>query len=174
MKTVRDNCAAEAFRKQMYGGSIMQVITRLDRTQFIENRTHDGRRARKGLIALAAVLAGMSGIALMTQSAAAGKADVVAAKAVPTANGTWRFDVTIRHEDTGWEHYADRYEILSMKGRLLATRVLAHPHETEQPFTRSLYNVRIPRGVKRVRIRAHDSRHGYGGGEIVLTLPSHR
>ncbi len=117
------------------------------------------------------VLACVVGFALAAQPALAGKADVVQARALPTANNTWRFDVTVRHEDSGWDHYADRYEILSMKGRVLATRVLAHPHVNEQPFTRSLYNVQIPKGIKRIRIRAHDSRHGYGGKEIVLTLP---
>ncbi|WP_038036487.1 hypothetical protein [Thermopetrobacter sp. TC1] len=121
-----------------------------------------------------AVLACVAGFALAAQPALAGKADVVQARAVSTANNTWRFDVTVRHEDSGWDHYADRYEILSMKGRVLATRVLAHPHVNEQPFTRSLYNVRIPKGIKRIRIRAHDSRHGYGGKEIVLTLPHGR
>ena len=62
------------------------------------------------------------------------------------ANG-WRFDVTIRHPDTGWDHYADGWRILDMDGTVLGTRVLHHPHETEQPFTRSLSGVAIPDGV---------------------------
>lgn len=52
--------------------------------------------------------------------------------------GGWRFDVTVSHPDTGWDHYADGWAIVDSEGREIGMRVLAHPHETEQPFTRSL------------------------------------
>jgi hypothetical protein len=51
---------------------------------------------------------------------------------------------------------------------LLGTRTLLHPHETEQPFTRSLAGVRIPNEVAEVTVRAHDRVHGYGGREVVV------
>lgn len=69
------------------------------------------------------------------------------------------FSVTLKHEDTGWDHYANRWEILDLQGNVLATRVLHHPHVDEQPFTRSLGNVVIPEGTKKVIVRAHDSVH---------------
>ena len=47
------------------------------------------------------------------------------------AANSWRFDVTIRHPDTGWEHYADGWRVLDMQGNELGMRVLHHPHETE-------------------------------------------
>ena len=102
--------------------------------------------------------------------AMAGEADVLQARAEQQQDGAWRFDVTVRHADTGWEHYADAWEILTPDGKLLAKRVLLHPHVQEQPFTRSLDGVRIPPAVKQVRIRAHDKVHGYGGKELLLTL----
>lgn len=37
---------------------------------------------------------------------------------------------------------------------LLGRRVLLHPHETEQPFTRDLYGVSTPAGVTHVTVRA--------------------
>jgi hypothetical protein len=46
-----------------------------------------------------------------------------------------------------------------------------HPHENEQPFTRSLTGVAIPDGVTEVTIRAHDSVDGYGGKEFTVALP---
>lgn len=52
--------------------------------------------------------------------------------------GGWRFDVTVSHPDTGWDHYAGGWVIVDSEGREIGMRVLAHPHETEQPFTRSL------------------------------------
>lgn len=81
------------------------------------------------------------------------------------------FSVTLRHQDEGWDHYADRWEVLDESGNIIATRVLAHPHVNEQPFTRSLQGVKIPAGIKRVWIRAHDSVHGYGSQQAELVLP---
>jgi hypothetical protein len=110
-------------------------------------------------------------LGMATGVAGAGPADVVAARATCTAARVCRFDVTVRHADEGWEHYADRWEVLSPAGELLAVRVLQHPHVDEQPFTRSLEGVQIPAGVDRVRIRAHDSKHGLGGAEVTVALP---
>jgi hypothetical protein len=50
------------------------------------------------------------------------------------------------------------------------TRVLLHPHEAEQPFTRSQSGITIPEGVTEVRVRAHDLVDGYGGQEVVVDL----
>jgi len=98
----------------------------------------------------------------------AGEADVISVTVAETGTRIYRFDVTVRHEDSGWEHFADRWEVLDPDGRVLATRRLLHPHEKEQPFTRSLSGVRIPQGVISVTIRAHDSMHEYGGAERVI------
>lgn len=77
----------------------------------------------------------------------------------------------MKHDDDGWDHYANRWEVLSLDGKILATRKLAHPHDNEQPFTRSLRNVKIPADLNEVVIRAHDLLHEYGGKEIVVALP---
>ena len=79
---------------------------------------------------------------------------------VSKQNGTYTFAVTILHEDSGWEHYVNKYEILDADGQVLATRKLWHPHEHEQPFTRSLSGV-VLRGEKEVFVRANDSVNGY-------------
>ena len=54
-------------------------------------------------------------------------------------------------------------EVIAPDGRVIATRVLAHPHVDEQPFTRSLAAVADSRRVPWVRLRGHDLVHGYGG-----------
>ena len=54
---------------------------------------------------------------------------------------------------------------------MLGTRVLRHPHVNEQPFTRSLSGVAMPAGVDRLRLRAHDSVHEFGGAELTVELP---
>ncbi len=107
---------------------------------------------------------------LWAGAASAGEADVVAVEAVSEGAGAWRFDVTVAHGDEGWNHYADKWEVLAPDGRLLGTRVLLHPHVGEQPFTRSLGGVAIADEIDRVILRAHDSVHGLGGVEITVEL----
>ena len=104
--------------------------------------------------------------------ALAGKADVLDVEAVKLANGTYRFDVTIQHADEGLQHYTDRWEVVGPDGTVLAVRNLYHPHVDEQPLTRSLSGVCIPKGITTVTVRAHDSVHGYGGKTVTEALPS--
>ncbi len=79
---------------------------------------------------------------------------------VTEERGLYSFAVKILHEDSGWEHYVNRYEVLDSEGNILATRTLWHPHENEQPFTRSLSNVEV-KNMEKVYIRANDSVDGY-------------
>jgi hypothetical protein len=109
-------------------------------------------------------------IVLAAGGARAGEADVVDVQASRGGDGSWRFDVTVRHADTGWDHYADAFEVVAPDGTLLATRTLLHPHVDEQPFTRSLSGVEIPDGTSEVTVRAHDKIDGYGGAEVTVTL----
>jgi hypothetical protein len=102
--------------------------------------------------------------------AMAGEADVVAAHLIETGERVYTFSVTVAHSDEGWDHYADRWEIVAPDGRVLATRVLLHPHAEEQPFTRSLGDVAIPDGIEAVEVRAHDSVHGLGGQTMTVKL----
>ena len=101
----------------------------------------------------------------------AGQADVVDVTVQQSFDHSYQFEVSVRHNDEGWNHYADRWEVLAPDGTVLATRVLMHPHVDEQPFTRSLSGVSIPKGIGTVTIRAHDLVHGYGGKTITVELP---
>ncbi len=116
-----------------------------------------------GVVVVAvAVLAGAS--------ATAGEADVVGVE-VNARGGNYSFRVTVQHGDEGWDHYADKWDVIGPDGTVYGTRTLLHPHETEQPFTRSLSGIAIPAGVPHVTIRAHDSVHGDGGAEMTVELP---
>jgi hypothetical protein len=104
-------------------------------------------------------------------------ADVVHVKAVQAQDGTWTFHVTVEHPDTGWDDYADGWDVVTPDGEVLKpdegsqyTRTLLHPHQNEQPFTRSQSGIAIPEGVTEVRVRAHDLVDGYGGREVVVDL----
>ena len=114
-----------------------------------------------------------------------GNADVLHVRAVQTADSgtgsgrgsTWTFHVTVEHPDTGWEDYADGWDVVTPDGAVLKpdpsspfTRLLLHPHENEQPFTRSQSGIVIPEGVTQVRVRAHDLVDGFGGREVLVDL----
>ncbi|MCP4488061.1 MAG: hypothetical protein GY820_12185 [Gammaproteobacteria bacterium] len=81
------------------------------------------------------------------------------------------FSVTLQHADTGWQHYANQWDVLTLDGEILKSRVLYHPHVNEQPFTRSLSGVPVPMDLKQVKIRARDLKHGYSSQEYLVDLP---
>jgi hypothetical protein len=85
--------------------------------------------------------------------------------------GSCTFAVTLEHNDQGWHHYANQWDVMTLDDQLLGSRVLYHPHENEQPFTRSLSGVMIPEGVRQVKIRARDSEHGYSKQEVLVDIP---
>jgi len=74
----------------------------------------------------------------------------------------WSFNVTLAYPDTGWEDYADGWQVETPDGQILGLRILFHPHVGEQPFTCSMGGVVIPPGVNEVVIRSHSLVNGYG------------
>ncbi|MDH3714929.1 MAG: hypothetical protein OET44_13925 [Gammaproteobacteria bacterium] len=110
-------------------------------------------------------------VILAVRLTVAGEVDVVDARIAESGARTYRVDVTLRHADTGWEHYADKWDVVAPDGSVLGTRVLYHPHVDEQPFTRSLSAIKVPAGIEHVTIRAHDKVHGYRGKTLQLELP---
>lgn len=121
------------------------------------------RRRRLSAIALAAGL-------LPCTTLPAGEVDVTDVAIESLGGDRYRIDATLRHDDTGWDHYANRWEVRAPDGRLLGTRELLHPHVEEQPFTRSL-TLEIPREVATVTIVAFDSVHADGGTTRELAVP---
>ncbi|MDD9875908.1 MAG: hypothetical protein OXR84_00540 [Magnetovibrio sp.] len=119
-------------------------------------------------------LAAAAAFWLAPAPAAADQASVLDATVTANGDGSYSFSATVRHGDTGWKHYADKFEVLGPDGKVLGTRVLYHPHVDEQPFTRSLGRVQIPIGVTEVTIRAHDKVHGDGKRTFKLKLPPRR
>ena len=108
---------------------------------------------------------------LAVPSAQAGGADVVSVKVTPTSDGKFNFSVAVRHDDEGWDHYSNVWQVVGADGTVYGERILLHPHENEQPFTRSQSGVVIPDGVTEVFIRAGDSQHEFSGVEKTVLLP---
>lgn len=105
---------------------------------------------------MAVIASGSTGIG----AAVAGAVEIVNVKAEKQKAG-WLFNVTLKHADTGWEHYADAWRVVTKDGKELGTRTLFHPHVDEQPFTRSLRDVKIPSDASEVFVEAHDKVHGW-------------
>ncbi len=97
-------------------------------------------------------------------------AQVTHVEAIQRSSGSWCFDTSVRHNDQGWDHYADRWEVLDIEGNELGYRKLGHPHDNEQPFTRSRCQIKIPSEISKVIVRAKCNKHGFGGKEFVVTL----
>jgi hypothetical protein len=109
-------------------------------------------------------------LAILSPVAVAGEVDVTKVRVMKDRSG-YTFVVTLRHGDEGWKHYANRWEVLSPDGKkLLGVRKLLHPHVNEQPFTRRLSSVRIPKKYKKVIIRGHDTVHGFGGHAVKVKI----
>ena len=85
-------------------------------------------------------------------------------------DNSWLVKVTLEHSDTGWDHYADNWQVVDTEGNVLGSRVLQHPHIKEQPFTRDLAGVKIPDGVTTIYIKAHDKVHGWTTNELKVDL----
>ncbi|SFA86287.1 hypothetical protein SAMN05421688_1265 [Poseidonocella pacifica] len=106
--------------------------------------------------------------ATLPHTALADPPEIRAAMATRTGD-TWRIDVTIAHPDTGWDHYADGWEVIAPTGEGIGFRELLHPHVNEQPFTRSL-QVSVPEGVGSLFIRARCLQDGWGETKVPLAL----
>ena len=113
----------------------------------------------------------ITAILLISLSAYAGEADVIEVDIKKTADNLYFFKVTVRHADEGWDHYANKWDVVAPDGAVLGTRTLYHPHVDEQPFTRSLSDVIIPASITEVTVRAHDSVHEYGGKTMKVAVP---
>lgn len=97
--------------------------------------------------------------------------DVVAAKVRAGGTDTFNFDVTVSSPYDTPQRYADAFRVRGSDGTVYGERILLHDHAGEQPFTRDLYGVRIPRSVREVTVQARDQRHGYGGKTVTVKLP---
>lgn len=106
---------------------------------------------------------------ILAGPALADPAIVVSANARHLGTG-WTFDVTLSHPETGWDDYADGWRVLGADGTVYGTRELLHPHENEQPFTRSLSGVAVPEGVHEVFVQARTSVEGWGRERFPVEL----
>jgi len=107
------------------------------------------------------VITGIALLILTSQSVYAAEVEILSAQFKQMANLKWSVAVTLRHNDQGWDHFADRWQIVDQDNNILGTSILLHPHVHEQPFTRSLNSVSIPTYTQQLFIEARDNTHGW-------------
>lgn len=110
--------------------------------------------------------------ALISAGCYAGEVAIEFARFEAEGAGAWHVSVTLRHADSGWDHYVDAWRVVTGDGRIIGARMLYHPHVDEQPFTRSLGGIKPPVGVVRVYVEAHDSVHGWSQERLAVDLNS--
>ena len=97
--------------------------------------------------------------------------DVLGVKVQARGTDEFDFDVTVSSPYDTAQRYADGFRVTSKGGKGLGERKLWHDHASEQPFTRDLYGVKVPRTERVVLVQARDQRFGYGGKTVEVVLP---
>ena len=110
-----------------------------------------------------------TGLTLVSSLVQAGEVSILGVEFNRGA-GDWTVNVTLKHADTGWQHYADGWRVVDGKGKVFGMRTLHHPHVNEQPFTRSLSGVAIPAKLTTVYVEAHDKVHGWSKDRVMVDL----
>lgn len=100
-----------------------------------------------------------------------GCADIIDVEVERAADDTFTVTATVSSADTGWDKYADAWEVRTSDGTVLGTRELLHPHVDEQPFTRNLTGVDIPAGTETITVAARDSVEGFCGETFDVPSP---
>jgi hypothetical protein len=129
------------------------------------------KRLSELLAVFALALGVASGPACGADAAAQKHPDVVSAKVRPSGTDTFDFDVTVSSPYDTPQRYADAFRVSGKDGSVYGERELLHDHANEQPFTRDLHGVRIPRAVRVVVVQARDRKFGYGGRSLEVALP---
>ena len=96
---------------------------------------------------------------------------VIDVKVKSSGDNRFDFDVTLSSPYDTPQRYADAFRLKSLEGKVYGERILLHDHQNEQPFTRDLYGVTIPAGIRLVVVEGRDQKYGYGGKTMQITLP---
>jgi hypothetical protein len=107
---------------------------------------------------------------MMANFANAGDVTLLAVEFEEKLNHQWEVKATLKHTDEDTTHYADAFQVEDEAGNVLGVRVLQHPHIEEQPFTRALAGVHIPKNSTIVYVKAHDKVHGWGKQGLKVDL----
>ncbi|SFD65282.1 hypothetical protein SAMN05660831_02015 [Thiohalospira halophila DSM 15071] len=76
----------------------------------------------------------------------------------------------LEHDDEARYHFLDGWRVTTPEGEVLAEQDFKHPRPQAPPRRATLRGVRLPEGVTRLQVEAHDRLHGWGGNPVVVEL----
>jgi len=76
----------------------------------------------------------------------------------------------LEHDDEARYHFLDGWRVTTPEGEVLAEQGFRHPRPQAPPRRATLTKIRLPEGVERIRVEAHDRLHGWGGNPVVVEL----
>jgi hypothetical protein len=96
--------------------------------------------------------------------------NVLSASVTKSTDNTYVVEATLSSPYDTPQRYANAWRVVDLAGNVLGVRELAHDHQTEQPFTRTLEGVVIPAGVDVVFIEGRDQANGWGGLRVQVAV----
>ena len=94
---------------------------------------------------------------------------ILKAEAIAKTNQLFDIAVTLRHPDTGWDHFANEWVVIVNGDKQIAKRKLHHPHVNEQPFKRYVRDVKIPDDAQTVEIYAQCNKRHKSTAYVILS-----
>ena len=94
--------------------------------------------------------------------------DIVSVDVTREGDESASFAVTVSSPYDSPDRYADGWRVLDQDGTVLGEHTLGHDHATEQPFTRTQSNVKIPEGTTELTVEGRDQVSGYGGETVTV------
>ena len=98
--------------------------------------------------------------------------DVVAVDLRPRGERRYDLAVTLSSPYDSPQRYADGWRVLDPAGNELGVHDLLHDHATEQPFTRTQFDLLIPVGIEQVTVEGRDLIYGFGGRTLTVDVPA--
>jgi len=74
----------------------------------------------------AAITTALVGPMLIISSLVAAEADVVDVEIIALGDNKYRINTTVLHADAGWDHYANRWDVLAPDGTVLGSSIQAN------------------------------------------------
>jgi len=97
--------------------------------------------------------------------------EIVAAEAYMGRMG-WTVRVTLRHEDSGWDHYASGWSVALPDGTVVGEAELRKPHVGIPEFETKLKGIDVPPGTTYLLIRARCNLVGWSPAVTRVDLPA--
>lgn len=98
-------------------------------------------------------------------------ADVQVKRDSADQSGIYHFEVTIEHEDKGWDDYLEAWEVFGPDGRILASRPFFKPQPEKSKSVTALTGVIVPEDIETVTIRARTYPVGLEGEPFEVKIP---